>query len=77
MGSPQMNRRLGERNGGSRGKEKELEEINECRKKLGLPALVVKKRKCLNCGKEFNSDSFRVCVECMREHKQQGFNAWD
>jgi predicted Zn-ribbon and HTH transcriptional regulator len=73
-----MNRRLGEnRSGRSRNKEEELAEINACRRKMGLPELVMKKRKCLNCGKEFSSDSFRVCVECMREHRTSGFSAWD
>lgn len=46
--------------------EKEREEINFARRRVGLPILVVVKRNCLRCGEEFETDSAtnKLCTRC-------------
>jgi hypothetical protein len=44
----------------------EIISINDARKKVGLPILISKKRKCIVCGEAFRSidASHRVCNKC-------------
>ena len=44
----------------------EISSINEARRKIGLPELISKRRRCIACGKEFKSfdASHRVCDRC-------------
>ena len=44
----------------------EKDEVNRCRALNGLLAIVTKKRTCLRCGKEFNSNDAgnRRCTQC-------------
>jgi len=50
-----------------------LKSLNNLRKELGLPYIVVKKRKCLKCDKIFTSQGTfnRLCETCTRVNKNE------
>lgn len=55
-----------------------IAQVNKMRKELGLPALVVKTRRCLSwgCGRPFKSigRGHRMCTACRRQEDHSDFS---
>ena len=51
---------------------RDLEEINEFRKELGMESMKIKLKKCIKCSKKFESEGNhnRMCDVCRKNHKE-------